>query len=130
MTLTKHYLTTHTQPIHWQLTPELWPYFKEHGTCPPEHLEMLKKQQEENPTPSTLDLKLLTSDYHTGKISGEETMEILKETHTEGELKKLYWELIEKYGLLPSLSYITDEEDSLWQLLDSSEPEEFWWDED
>ena len=126
MTLTNNYLTTHTQPITWHLTPELWPYFKEHGTCPPEHLEMLKKQQEENPTPATLDLDALASDFHTGKISGEDTIAVLKETHTEDELKKLYWTICEKAGLFPGDCTMTDEENSLWELLDSTETEDYW----
>ena len=124
MTLSSKYLLTNEEPITWQLTPELYPYFKEHGTCPPEHMEMLKKQQKA--LPPTLDLDTLASDFHTGQISGDDTMAILKETHTEEELKKLYWEICEKAGLFPGDCTMTDEENSLWELMDSTESEEYW----
>ena len=125
MTLTTKYLITHKEePITWLLTPDLWPYFKEHGTCPPEHLEMLKKKKEA--IPPTLDLEALASDFHTGKISGDDTIAILKETHTEAELKTLYWTICEKAGLFPGDCTMTDEENSLWELMDSTEPEEYW----
>ena len=73
-----------------------------------------------------LDLDALASDFHTGKISGDDTVTVLKETHTEDELKKLYWTICEKAGLFPGDCTMTDEENSLWELLDSTETEDYW----